>query len=67
MSIQIEKNIPIPNRRRSTGLSEAMRKMKVGDSVIVSSFAIAYVVARHVNIEVTCRKVDGKIRAWRTK
>jgi len=65
--ITIEKGIPIP-RTPGTGLSEALRKMEPGDSVLLNrpSAAGIWRLVKSVPGKFVSRKVDGGIRIWRT-
>lgn len=55
--IKIEKNVPMP-RSYKTGLTEAMKKLKIGDSFLIKS--------QSVGIKCTTRKQpDGTYRVWR--
>ena len=65
--IQIEKGIPIPDR--GTGFTATMKKMEVGDSIIVvgKSNSTIHTVARNIGIKIAIRTVsETELRVWRT-
>lgn len=67
--IKIEKGIPIP-KPRHTGMSEVLKRMQVGDSVVVpvTMRPNLNVYADRIRIRVVTRKVDtDHIRVWRTE
>ena len=73
MAMKIEKGIPIPakNSRGYSGLSETLRLMDVGDSVLVpNSFKYPVRVASRVgqttNRKFTTRSTPEGRRVWRT-
>ena len=70
MDFKIEKGVPIPPSHVSKGYSHALRKLKVGESVVLPAPAN--------NLGATCRDVLGKgnyvsrtveggTRVWRLK
>ena len=67
----IEKNIPIPvlNQGQSKGYSEVLRKLQVGDSVVLpiprTSLSLAGSILGSGNF--AARKCDGGYRVWRLK
>lgn len=69
---KIEKGIPIPSTGKYGPLKEAMKKMKVGDSVEVpytrTLYQNARVAATKLGFKVTLRKERGAstFRLWRT-
>ena len=68
MGIQIEKGIPIPNRKRS-GLASALREMQVGDLFLIAKDKrqSIYTTAKQVGVKVMVRVTEsGQLRAWRT-
>ena len=71
MTIKIEKGVPIPSARGRTGVSDAIRKMKVGDSIVVVDRMSAGTIAKQVFGKaghITTRKLpDGTFRVWRIK
>lgn len=67
MKYKIEHNVPMPNRR-NTGLAEAIKALKVGDSFLipVNRRATAHGIARYNGYRVSVRKdTDGNMRIWR--
>lgn len=68
--MQIEHNIPVPpDRNIRHGLTEALRKCKVGDSFLLptnpGNRTGAYVCAATLNMKVTIRKTSKGHRVWR--
>jgi hypothetical protein len=71
MELKIEKNVPIPQTGGNTGLVSVLRKLEIGDSVLVKGrhHCIANT-AQYVfgSGNYTTRKVDGESRrVWRIK
>ncbi len=65
----IERNIPLPvTRERHVGQTAALRKLGVGDSVLLSprSRAGLSTNAKRVGIKVCSRIEDNGLRIWRT-
>lgn len=64
----IESGIPIPESQARTGLSAALRALKVGDSLVVkdkkASSVHAYAVRVGIRIK-TKTEEDGTARIWR--
>ena len=72
MDIVIEKGVPVPaGYGRQVGLTAVMRKMVVGDSIVVPEHmrASIYSIARGIDgTKFAVRKVaDGQLRVWRTE
>ncbi len=68
--LKIEKGIPIPARKggNSKGYAAALRKLDVGDSVVLPvTITTASNTAAHLfgSGKYTARKVDGGTRVWR--
>ena len=69
--IKIERNIPIPataERFLGAGVAGIMRKMKVGDSIVLKppQRTTAISNARNIGIKVTTRKISPtEVRVWR--
>ena len=71
----IEKGVPIPpvvaGRKKGTqngsGLLSAMKRLEVGDSMIIKPIdqASTTATAKRLGMIVTGRKVDGRVRVWR--
>ena len=68
-SIKIEKGVPLPPRS-STGITEAMRSMEVGDSFTVplvgSIRSIVVIVSKRLGISIATRTESDSLRVWRT-
>lgn len=67
--IKIEHGIPIPTNK-AFGMTATMRKMKVGDSVVLplSQRNSVHPAARHLKIKVATRKISAtECRVWRVK
>ena len=65
--IKIEKGIPIPEL--GTGFTAIMKKMEVGDSIIVAGKrpSSIHIVAKNIGIKITIRKASKtELRVWRT-
>ena len=67
----IEKGVPIPPEYAPRGLCAAIRKMAVGDSILLddthSRRATCYAFAKRAGYKIVSRKAeDGKFRLWRT-
>ncbi len=72
MQYQIEKGVPIPERRKlhamKTPLRLALDQMEVGDSIVVSREhePRTHPIARGAGIKIaTRRQPDGTTRVWR--
>ena len=71
MSIEIEKNVPIPDGSRIVGKSVAiLDKMEVGDSIVIDSIdntrSSYHSAARYRNMKVAVRKInETQMRIWR--
>jgi hypothetical protein len=62
--IQIEKGVPIPSR-----LSDVLKKMSVGDSIVVAPIRRASVtsIAKFIGIKLVTRKLsETELRVWRS-
>lgn len=66
---EIEKNVPMPTPRGyAKGLTDAIRRMEVGDSLVIERWmrASVYVIAKRLgDRKITVRGVDGGCRVWR--
>ena len=68
MKFVIEKNIPIPEFVAKSEMTENMKAMEIGDSMVVSDKILntLYIRAQRAGIKITVRKSeDGKFRFWR--
>jgi TusA-related sulfurtransferase len=69
--MKIEKDVPIPARRKLNGLVELLRQMKIGDSVFVKTDDSATMrnTARYaLGKGATTTRAEGKgYRVWRIK
>lgn len=70
--IKIEKGVPIPESpntpRKALGLTETLKKMEVGDSILLSRTRASACrsVADRIGIVITSRQVDKETsRIWR--
>lgn len=64
--IKIEKNVPVQKRWNDTGTTDALKKMKVGDSFVAKSYRNVHSIARQCGVSVTTRRQpDGAYRIWR--
>lgn len=68
--MNIEKNIPIPERKKSGfPVSQTLRSMSVGDSILIPKASVISwrSVARSLAIKVCCRQdSETEVRLWRT-
>ncbi len=66
--MNIEKNIPIPGLNRATGITVNLKKMAVGDSVVIertkqNSWRTS---AYHLNMKLVVHKLNAtECRVWR--
>lgn len=68
--LKIEKGIPIPQGRHNKGYSEILRKLKVGDSVLLpgQKESVRSLAAKTLgNGKYACRLDKDGVRVWRTK
>lgn len=68
--IEIEQGVPIPEASRRTSLiTEAARKMKVGNSIMVpySRGPIVTMMVKATGFKFTQRRIGSKLRIWRIK
>jgi hypothetical protein len=68
VTIQIDKNIPIPEPANQGSYATDVRRMEIGDSVLVLTKKEAKGVAqaiRNAGFKQTSRNVDGGIRVWK--
>lgn len=67
--IKIEKGIPLPEPRTIRGsISSVIKKMEVGDSILVTERQrqAAFASAHDVKVKLTSQHVgNGKVRVWR--
>lgn len=69
--IQIDKNIPLPNKARKSNPKYPWKEMQVGDSFLAKGVKIsaivggAWLVGKRLNFKFSCRTVDGGVRVWR--
>lgn len=67
-TVKIEKRVPVPATGRITGLIDAMRTMKVGDSFVIPNGTAPYNThgyAKRAGIKITVKKQKDGYRAWR--
>lgn len=66
---EIEKNVPLPTAvERSKGLTYTMRRMEVGDSILIDKGlgGFAHSIAKKLgDRKIATRTVDGACRVWR--
>ena len=68
--IEIEKNVPIPNKCVRGGNRQTMRKMDVGDSAVFTGSQNSICTTAHIVLgagNYTVRKDGAGIRVWRVK
>lgn len=64
----IETGIPMPKSTGRTGVAGALRRMNVGDSIVVPATYRTgiYTAARQIGVKVTTRMIDSEqMRVWR--
>lgn len=69
-TVKIEKRVPVPPTGRTTGLTDALKKMAVGDSFILPTGITPYsphAYAKSVGVKVTVKKQKRGYRVWRIK
>lgn len=69
METEIQKNIPIPSKRKSSeGVAHLLRKMEIGDSFYINGDDCnsAYQASIRLGISITRRKEGTGLRIWRT-
>lgn len=68
-SIKIQSGIPMPIRK-TTGYTDALREMKVGDSFETANQDVranVYAIAAKIGVKVAIHKTEGgTLRVWRT-
>lgn len=71
MEYKIEKGIPIPSTGK-TGMTETLRAMEVGDSVLFSQYKIPSEIGGAITVRLKAegkmfirRAVEGGVRVWR--
>lgn len=67
--IKIEKGIPVPRAVKSGPVLEALRKMQVGDSILISAGERnnTHNRSKIANIKITTRQEGEKLRVWRVE
>lgn len=69
--MKIDKGIPIPEEANNKGISAALRKLKVGESLFLegktSSDVGGFVSHCGLSGKVTRRTIDGGCRIWRIR
>lgn len=69
--IEIEKGIPIPNRKSDSTLASVRKRMEIGDSYFVETDSpvralySAYQWGRGNGMKFSGRQIDGGVRIWR--
>jgi hypothetical protein len=69
----IEKGIPIPTNGKNGSVTELLRTLEVGDSILLAGRLITAAqplirnAAKKSEREYTSRTVEGGVRIWRTK
>lgn len=66
--IKIEKNIPIPTRRRKFTWAGILLEMEPGDSILCPDrphYHAVWHAAKKNDIKITARTIKEKIRVWR--
>ena len=71
MDIKIEKDVPIPEGRKTSHIRELAKQMQIGDSVVVPTVEFRnglYSHIRSIGHKSTSRKLsDGTYRVWRVE
>ena len=66
---KIEKNVPMPTARGyAKGLTDAIRRMEVGDSFVIEKLkrqSVYGTASRLGDRKISVREVDGAYRVWR--
>lgn len=65
---EIEKNVPMPTGGYAKGLTDAIRRMEVGDSFVIEKLKrqSAYMAAKRLgDRKISVWEVDGAYRVWR--
>lgn len=68
--LKLEKKIPIPRTGKTTGMTDLMQKMGVGESFRLPAGlnpAHPHAYARKIKIKVMVRKEGDGYRVWRTE
>jgi hypothetical protein len=68
MKPKIEKGIPMPARHKLAGITEIMKKMEIGDSIVVHSGARPNMkgYADRLGFKITTQKInEEQVRVWR--
>lgn len=70
-TVKIEKRVPVPPTGRTTGMSQALKKMAIGDSFMLPP-SITYPYSPHsyakaAGVKVTIKKQKDGYRVWRIK
>lgn len=65
-AVKIERGIPLPPR--AAGISDALRAMKIGDSIFLAgkTSAVKGGYTARISGKFTARTMDGGVRIWRT-
>lgn len=72
MELKIEKGIPMPDKRhyRKNPIMDAIKKMEIGDSVLMERKSVNGMGYRAVKLGYqfsTRKEGEGAVRVWRTK
>ena len=64
--MQIETGVEIP-KSRFTGMTDVLRNMQIGECLTFDTNydSNIYLLAKRINVKITARKSEGKIRVWR--
>jgi len=72
ITIAIEHDVPLPPKRNRIGVTDAVRKMKIGDSFLATQRQrnAAFAAAHGLGVKLTSRRMNDEldqIRVWRIK
>lgn len=64
---EITKGIPLPKRGRDGKLTEALKKLEIGDSFLISAEVRIYVgtLSKRHNVKISTHKEGDQYRLWR--
>ncbi len=69
--MKIDKGVPIPPKRtgRFKGLTETVRRLQLGDSVLLKGAHIGNITSMIARVDgkFTCRTQPGGVRIWRVE
>lgn len=70
MTFKIETEVPIPEpKHENSGLTETLRKMNVGDSIVLTAAQVLSLtrIAKDAGVKITRRREsENEFRVWKT-